>query len=45
MRHTPAARAHVAHAVREGCIRISPHCYNTKEEVMRALAVMVGEDD
>ena len=38
-------RAQVAHAVREGCIRLSPHCYNTREEVMRALAVMVGEDD
>src|SRR6185437_8999215 len=38
-------RAQVAHAVREGCIRLSPHCYNTREEVLRALAVMVGEDD
>lgn len=38
-------RAQISHAVREGCIRLSPYCYNTRDEVMRALAVMVGEDD
>jgi len=38
-------RAHVTHAVREGCIRLSPHCYNTRQEVLHALSVMVGEDD
>ncbi|HEY7878009.1 MAG TPA: aminotransferase class V-fold PLP-dependent enzyme [Gemmatimonadaceae bacterium] len=38
-------RAQIAHAVREGGIRLSPHGYNTKDEVQRALAMMVGEDD
>lgn len=38
-------RAQISHAVREGCIRLSPYCYNTTDDVMRALAVMVGEDD
>lgn len=37
--------ARIAHAVREGAIRLSPHVYNTASEVRRALAVMVGEDD
>ncbi|HEU4585338.1 MAG TPA: aminotransferase class V-fold PLP-dependent enzyme [Gemmatimonadaceae bacterium] len=36
-------RAKVAHALREGAIRLAPHCYNTEEEVRTALAVMVGE--
>jgi selenocysteine lyase/cysteine desulfurase len=36
-------RAKVAHAVREGAIRLAPHCYNTEEEIRTALAVMVGE--
>lgn len=39
------ARARISHSLREGAIRLSPHCYNTAEEVARALAVMVGEDD
>lgn len=37
-------RAGVVHSLREGAIRFSPHCYNTAEEIDRALAVMVGED-
>jgi cysteine desulfurase/selenocysteine lyase len=37
-------RAGVVHSLREGAIRLSPHCYNTAEEIDRALAVMVGED-
>ena len=36
-------RAGVQHSLREGAIRLSPHCYNTCEEVERALAVMAGE--
>jgi selenocysteine lyase/cysteine desulfurase len=36
------ARAGVVHSLREGAIRLSPHCYNTAEEVERALAVMGG---
>ena len=36
-------RARVSHAVREGAIRLSPHCYNTREDVRRALDVLAGE--
>lgn len=36
-------RARIAHSLREGAIRLSPHCYNTEEEVMRAVAVLVGD--
>lgn len=36
------AGARVAHAVREGNIRISPHFYNTADEVDRALALLAG---
>ena len=32
--------AGVSHSLREGAIRLSPHFYNTHEEVRRALAVM-----
>ncbi len=32
--------ARVAHSLREGAIRLSPHCYNTSEEVEQALAVL-----
>lgn len=39
------ARAGVAHALREGGIRLSPHCYNTADEMRRALAILAGEDD
>lgn len=33
-------KAHVAHVVREGAIRFSPHCYNTLEEIDRVLALL-----
>jgi cysteine desulfurase/selenocysteine lyase len=36
------AAAGVAHSVREGAIRLAPHCYNTEDEVDRALAVLGG---
>jgi selenocysteine lyase/cysteine desulfurase len=36
------ARAGVACAVREGAVRLSPHCYNTAEDVDRALAALGG---
>ena len=36
-------RARITHSLREGAIRLAPHCYNTPEEVHTALAVMVGE--
>jgi selenocysteine lyase/cysteine desulfurase len=36
-------RARVTHSLREGAIRLSPHCYNTCEEMDRALAVLAGE--
>jgi cysteine desulfurase/selenocysteine lyase len=32
--------ARVTHALREGAIRLSPHCYNTREEIERTLAVL-----
>ncbi|HEX6059474.1 MAG TPA: aminotransferase class V-fold PLP-dependent enzyme [Gemmatimonadaceae bacterium] len=32
--------AGVAHSLREGAIRLSPHCYNTEGEVDRALEVL-----
>jgi cysteine desulfurase/selenocysteine lyase len=32
--------AKVTHALREGAIRLSPHCYNTREEIERTLAVL-----
>jgi selenocysteine lyase/cysteine desulfurase len=35
-------RAGIVHALREGAIRLSPHGYNTLEEVDRALAIMEG---
>ena len=35
-------RARIVHALREGAIRLSPHGYNTAEEVDRALAIMEG---
>lgn len=34
--------AGVAHVVREGAIRLSPHCYNTTEEMDRVLAALDG---
>lgn len=35
--------AGVVHSFREGAIRLSPHCYNTAEDVDRALALLTGE--
>jgi Selenocysteine lyase len=32
--------ANVAHSLREGGIRLSPHCYNTVEEIDRALGII-----
>ena len=34
------AAANVTHSLREGAIRLSPHFYNTRDEVRRALAVI-----
>jgi cysteine desulfurase / selenocysteine lyase len=32
----------ITHSLREGAIRLSPHCYNTSAEVRQALSVMAG---
>jgi predicted dehydrogenase len=32
--------AQVAHTVREGAIRLSPHCYNTVAEIERVLEIL-----
>ncbi|MCC6245496.1 MAG: aminotransferase class V-fold PLP-dependent enzyme [Gemmatimonadaceae bacterium] len=32
--------AHVSHVVREGAIRLSPHCYNTTDEISRVLEIL-----
>lgn len=34
--------AHVHHTVREGAIRLSPHCYNTAGEIDRVLTLLDG---
>jgi selenocysteine lyase/cysteine desulfurase len=34
-------QAGVAHSLREGAIRLSPHFYNTLEEVRRALELVM----
>ena len=34
------ANAHVSHSLREGAIRLSPHFYNTRDEIRRALRVI-----
>jgi selenocysteine lyase/cysteine desulfurase len=34
--------ARIAHSVREGAIRLSPHFYNTIDEIERMLAVLAG---
>ena len=34
--------AKVFHSLREGAIRLSPHCFNTNEEMQRALEVLGG---
>ena len=42
--HAASARlteAGVAHSLREGAIRLSPHFYNTREEVLQALELVV----
>jgi cysteine desulfurase/selenocysteine lyase len=36
------ADARIIHSLREGAIRLSPHCYNTHEEIARALEVLGG---
>ena len=33
-------RAHVVCSLREGAIRLAPHCYNTAEEMARVLDVL-----
>ena len=32
--------ARVAHSLREGAIRLSPHCYNSREEIERTVATL-----
>ena len=32
--------AHVTHTVREGAIRLAPHCYNTSDEIDRVLKIL-----
>jgi cysteine desulfurase/selenocysteine lyase len=34
--------AGVSHSLREGAIRLSPHCYNTREEIRRTLQIIEG---
>jgi selenocysteine lyase/cysteine desulfurase len=36
------ARARVSFSVREGAIRLSPHFYNTAQEIERALEALEG---
>jgi len=36
-------KAHVICALREGSIRLSPHCYNTAEELEKVAAILVGQ--
>ena len=36
-------KAHVVCALREGTIRLSPHCYNTIEEIEKVAGILVGE--
>ena len=33
-------RAHIICSLREGAIRLAPHCYNTVEEIERVLDVL-----
>jgi selenocysteine lyase/cysteine desulfurase len=37
------ARAGIVCALREGAIRLSPHLYTTREEIDRALSLLVRE--
>jgi selenocysteine lyase/cysteine desulfurase len=44
-RHPAAAsaalrRGNVVHSLREGAIRLAPHCYNTSDEIDRALGII-----
>lgn len=32
----------VAHSMREGAIRLSPHCYNTRDEIQQVLEILSG---
>ena len=36
--------ARIAHSVREGTIRLSPHCYTTTEEVQRVAELLSGDE-
>jgi cysteine desulfurase/selenocysteine lyase len=36
-------KAHVVCALREGTIRLSPHCYNTVEEVEKVAGILTGQ--
>ena len=36
-------KAHVVCALREGTIRLSPHCYNTVEEIERVAGILTGQ--
>lgn len=38
--HRRLSAAHVAHTVREGAIRLAPHCYNTSDEIERVLKIL-----
>ena len=40
--HRRLLGAEVAHVVREGCVRLSPHYYNTIDEIERVVAVLEG---
>ena len=41
--HHELGRAGIVCSLREGAIRLSPHLYNSSEEVDRAVSVLVGE--
>ncbi|MCU0634401.1 MAG: aminotransferase class V-fold PLP-dependent enzyme [Gemmatimonadaceae bacterium] len=40
--HRRLGAAGVAHVVREGCVRLSPHLYNTIDEVERVVGILEG---
>lgn len=40
--HARLDKAGVAHSMREGSVRLSPHFYNTSEEVCRALEILAA---
>lgn len=40
--HGRLKKAHVSHVVREGAIRLSPHCYNTMDEIHTVLGILDG---